>query len=142
MPELLDTEISCGIRQLSGLCKDPARFNPRDRIPPKQVLLEAFDTSKGAIDENWTHYPETVGAIRFGVVLFSDSVRRGNGLKLVAYIKAQKLGKVTVSPVIENPNTGNDIQLFTWYLDRKALVAWIDENHDIYNCSSYRCSSP
>lgn len=129
MPKLSETEISCGIRQLSGLCRDSNVYRPEDKIPPKTVILEAFDANNdhdGTLD--WDELPTKAADIRFGIVLFSDSIRRGNGKRLAAYIEKAGLGEVEESDVTYNPNTKREIQMWTWYLDREALVAWLKKN--------------
>lgn len=126
MPELDDVSISCGIRQLSGLCREGGHYDPQDRIPPKDVILEAFT------DElySWNHQKKTVKAseMRFGIVIFSDSARRGNGKRFAKYIEEQGLGTVEASKIVNNPNTRRNIQMWTWYLNRPALAKWLTEN--------------
>lgn len=128
MPELTDTEISCGLRQLSGLCSDSGRYDPTDRIPPKDVIVQAFEEELfgfGAFRNGGTLKPSE---ITFGAVLFSDSVRRGNGRRLAAYITKNNLGEVVEGKVFSNPNTRRNIQVWTWYLDRPALVKFLNDN--------------
>lgn len=133
MPDLQEVEISCGIRQLSGLCRESNRYNAADKIPPKTVLLEAF--SEGAGGEIWRYntLPTEIEDITFGIVIFSDSVRRGNGKALAKYITTAKLGEVVASKKLSNPNTHRNIQMWTWYLDRAALIKWFKVNGKDYN---------
>lgn len=126
MPELDNVSISCGIRQLSGLCCESGHYNPQDRIPPKDVILESFRNEL----YSWDYDKKTFKAsdMRFGIVIFSDSARRGNGKRLAKYIEEQGLGTVEASKIINNPNTRRNIQMWTWYLDRTALAKWLTEN--------------
>lgn len=126
MPYLDDVEISCGIRQLHGLCANSNRFDPNDKIPPKDVLIRAF--VDGGNDPFANGLPIKASEIKFGIVIFSDSSRRGNGKRLADFIEEQKLGTVDASKVVQNPNTRRNIQMWTWYLDREALVSWFKKN--------------
>lgn len=126
MPELFYAEISCGVRQLSGLCRDTAHYSASDQIPPAEVLIEAF---KNSDDNDWGyHLPKAVSDIKFGMVIFSDSTRRGNGKKLAAFIEKKGLGKIIPSDTLVNPNTKRSIQMWIWQLNRTALIKWFKEN--------------
>lgn len=116
MPKLNKTEISCGIVQLSGLCRNPDIYDSNDRIPPEEVLLEAFEKNDSIRNRDWGPW---------GMVIFSDSVRRGNGRRLASFIRKNNLGKVQSSKIFNNPNTYRAIQIWLWYIDRSALVKWI-----------------
>lgn len=118
MAQLSTTEISCGIRQLHGLSRDLDHFSSTDHPNPKEVLLEAFYDLAGF------GYPVRVSQIHFSFVIFSDSLRRGNGKRLARYITSQHLGQIFESPVVVNANTDRKIQMWTWKLDREALVRW------------------
>lgn len=43
---------------------------------------------------------------------------------LAAYIKKQKLGEVVRTRTFLNPNSGNDICMWMWYLDKEAITRW------------------
>jgi hypothetical protein len=137
MPNLEDTEISCGVRQLHGLCRDTNRYRAEDKIAPKDVILEAFGAESETDEIDWrdssltefSDVPTTITEINFGIIIFSDSARRGNGKDLAKYITANKLGTVIPSEEVMNPNTKRKIQMWIWQLDRSAIIKWLKKNH-------------
>ena len=46
------------------------------------------------------------------------------GERLADYITAQNLGTVTASAINRNPNSGNDVRVFVWAVDKHALTDW------------------
>lgn len=57
---------------------------------------------------------------------FSDADCYGAGLALVQYIRDHKLGHVTESPAVQNPNSGHDIRAWFW-IPGDNLEAWAKE---------------
>lgn len=77
--------------------------------PPVQSLVGAYqDMSKD-----------------FEMVIFHDAVRYGRGKKLCDFIRRHKLGKVTASKIVFNPNSDNNIQMWTWYVNWPALETFM-----------------
>jgi len=46
------------------------------------------------------------------------------GHKFAAFIVKNKLGTVTESPAMQNPNTNRYVTVFTWALNRKTMETW------------------
>ena len=57
----------------------------------------------------------------YPMVIFHDTIKSGRGAKVAAYIKRHKLGSVHASTIHNNPNSGNDIQMWIWYPDWAAF---------------------
>jgi len=84
------------------------------------------DTYKKTDDNMYTaHYSllRDSNVLRAGIVIFSDAAQYGNGQTFAEYLKENKLGKVSVARAY-NPNSGHNIALWTWVVDRDALIAW------------------
>ncbi len=99
--DFADAEVNqlecCGIEELYGLAT-----NPNDNL--------------FALEEQSSHR---------AMVIFHDTVNRGLGKKLVAKIRKKKLGTVISSPVVKNPNTSNDIQMWIWVPDWLAVSKYV-----------------
>ena len=67
-----------------------------------------------------------VGQILKSAFLVFSEVRGGGtyGTDLKAFILAKGLGTVIQSETVENPNSGNYITVYLWWMDRNALRAW------------------
>ena len=98
-----ETEISCGVRQLSDLSIDPS-----DDVA--EVAYEIF------------HEEED-----FTFVLFSDIEYTGRGIALAEFIKKKGLGTIVKSRVKVNPNTGNKIRVYIWGLNRQRLFPYLKD---------------
>ena len=46
------------------------------------------------------------------------------GQRLADYILKNKLGTIVTSVSKRNPNSGNMIQIWTWGVDKEALIKW------------------
>ena len=53
---------------------------------------------------------------------------RGNGTRVVDYIKKNKLGRVVGTHGKVNPNSGNEIKAWLWEVNEKALREWFFAN--------------
>lgn len=77
----------------------------------------------------------------YPMIVFHDRVSNGNGEKLCRFIRRHKLGKVTASKKLMNPNTNADIQMWIFYPDWVELrdfVEYVDfEDDDSDNPWSY-----
>ena len=67
-----------------------------------------------------------VGQVLKSAFLVFSEVRGGGtyGTDLKAFILAKGLGTVTQSKTVENPNSGNYITVYLWWMDRNALKTW------------------
>lgn len=52
------------------------------------------------------------------------------GTPTVKYIRENKLGTVTVTPVHVNPNTGNPIRVYVWKIPKKLMEKWVPGDDD------------
>jgi hypothetical protein len=57
----------------------------------------------------------------FSTVVFSHRANDGYFKALINYIRRNKLGRVTLSPGVVNPNSHNTIRTAIWDLDRDNL---------------------
>jgi hypothetical protein len=66
---------------------------------------------------------------KFRVAIFSQADwTRPYGENFAAYIREQKLGDVICNNFGVNPNSGNEIKVWMWTLDRPAVIAWAAKN--------------
>jgi hypothetical protein len=63
-----------------------------------------------------------------GAVLFNDNDDWGYGLKLASFIQRNKLGKIKKTGWFVNPNSGNNIQSWTWIIDHSTTYKWYGKN--------------
>lgn len=62
-------------------------------------------------------------------LLFSDAVKYGNGPRLAKYITDNNLGVVYATTRARmNPNSGNNIKVWVWGPNERALRAWWKKN--------------
>lgn len=92
MMELIESEISCGVAELSNL------WNP--------TIADVMDLP--------------VEGLRPAFIVFSD-VAGSNGDKLAKLIKKHKLGTLTVTRPKTNPNSGNKIKVWAWSVDQSKF---------------------
>lgn len=96
----------CGVGELSGVSAEPA------------LTLQMLINSSSLIRGN--------GIARRGAFIFTSNSRlkENYGTRLAAFITTHKLGTVTSLDRFTNPNTGNPITIFVWYIDAKAVVEY------------------
>lgn len=58
---------------------------------------------------------------RRAMIIFHDVVSWSNGSSLASYIRRNKLGSLTSSKKVMNPNSRNIIQMWIWYPDWDAI---------------------
>lgn len=110
MATISNSAISCGVKQLHRLFSTFP--HPQDS---RSILIDAFRQNR------FSPY--------YCMIVFSDTIRKpSRGTRLAKYIKDNKLGTVTASPVRTNPNSRNRIRTWIWCVDRKALKKWIVKN--------------
>jgi len=106
------SHISCGIRQLHGLNRDP-----------ELILHEICNTLA---------YPEYgyEGVSRGAFFIYSDKLtigaelRPSPGVKFTEYLLEQDLGVVYDTDSTRNPNSGNQIKLWTFAPNYRKLRAF------------------
>ncbi len=94
--------ISCGIKQLSGL-----------GVAPKRLIRET---------QNAHNMENPIGG--FATIIFSDTtpgVGRNTGSTFAQFIRDNKLGGITKSRPVINPNTTNLIQTWIWNINWTAV---------------------
>ena len=97
MAQLENSRISCGVKMLFGFYTQT----------PIVMLRSAWRTWK------LSNRNDSTPLATCAHIVFSDRTG-GQGEKLVAFIKKNKLGTVTASPAEENPNSHNPITVWTW----------------------------
>lgn len=58
---------------------------------------------------------------RCAFYLFSDIQDKKSGKELSSFIKKNKLGTITMSPVRVNPNSDNSLRVYLWTISRANL---------------------
>ena len=105
---ITESDISCGVAQLSRLARRP-----------KALIREAFDHNEQG--KEW--------AEEFIHLLWSDNLgatgtTRG-GEKLAKVIKEEKLGKLFVTRARRNPNSDNQIKTWMWAVNWRAVKEYL-----------------
>jgi hypothetical protein len=54
-------------------------------------------------------------------LVFSDVSPRRTAQKFAAHIRKHKLGTCATTPEARNPNSGNQLKVYLWRVDREAL---------------------
>lgn len=96
----------CGLGEIESIC---------DTNNPKDTILEV---AKSHFDEN----------DRFAFYVFSDIERQINGKKLSSFILENKLGKVHKSITKRNPNTQNNLVIYTWAVAPRNFLNWYKQH--------------
>lgn len=60
-------------------------------------------------------------------ILFSCPTTQKHGKNLQEFIEREDLGKVTVSTSKKNPNSGNNLKIYLWEVDRRKFNKWFKE---------------
>jgi hypothetical protein len=68
------------------------------------------------------YHPSRGDPVAFFV--WSDVVKDGQKNTLAQWVQVNTFGIVTVSPVADNPKTGNPIAVFTWSINHKRFKNW------------------
>lgn len=116
----------CGMREITNLSHAPSAAQAMQDFVTRLHL-------EGRYAINWPQ------GWTFSLVVFTGVVgrqqadhasdRRDNyGQAFATMIEANRLGSVTATPPMVNPNTGNTIQAWIWGIDREAFAAWIKAN--------------
>jgi len=90
----------CGIYEFNGI----------DR-PPQNLVTQVY---------------EELGGDKYNIFIFHDVTCRGNGKRLCDFIKRHKLGKVTATASVNNPNTGRNITLWSWVVGWASLHKFME----------------
>lgn len=109
MTMMTGSYISCGVSQSYGLTSCP-----QDTIDRWQQYYKNFPVGQGPI-----------------FILFSDNLdpessvsTKSGGQLLSEYIEENKLGTVIKMEPVENPNSGNLIEVFVCQVDVQAVRHW------------------
>lgn len=98
----IKTTSCCGVREFSGLQKDPVE-----------------------VVNYFCKYLFEGGQCAF--ILYTDPVEFENGEALTDFIREFKLGDVTETPVRHNPNSDRDLKAYLFAPDLKTLKTWYDK---------------
>lgn len=91
----------CGIGEIEGLSNTP-----------QETVMEVWN---GA---------QALGGEKYKIVVFTDRVAYGYGVKLAKYILKNKLGKIYSSPAVINPVHHSKVKLWAWHVDWRELKKW------------------
>ena len=106
------SDISCGIRVITGL-----------RESPRQLLQQIYNTS--------TRPDGGAGGISKGAFfIYSDNTARRGGQNLTDFLVEKDLGTVYDTPARFNPNSGNDIVMWTFQPNWTAINRYV-RNHPL-----------
>ena len=100
MPQHLESYISCNVEQLFELSNDP-----EDSIKCLSNLVR------------------TEEVFYANIILFADVVRKYENRAdlLTDYIREFKLGSVYLGKNVKNPNSKNNVRVYTWYVNQREL---------------------
>lgn len=103
----------CGIKEIADIYE-----SNKDNT---EILQELCETRIG--DENYPPY-------YFFSDTNEDNIKFEYGKSLVKYIRDNKLGNIiSTIPIKNNPNSGNDLKMWVWVVNPKALIKWWKKNH-------------
>ena len=110
----------CGIKEMHNI----------SMYAPEKTIL-AFKSEMNEISaKTIVGIYDTVPA---GVVMFTDANSDGTlsyGKRLADYIIANKLGRIEQLAPFENPNSGNIVTPFFWYVGHPAFKVFLDKHVD------------
>jgi hypothetical protein len=110
--KVLGSCVSCGVRQLYDLSLEglEARLYQYHAEAADKLGIAPQGESPDYLCKGYTY-------------VFSDSTRRGNGVKIAQYIRRHKLGKIIGTDVVSNPNTGRNIRTWLWVFNGTVPAA-------------------
>lgn len=117
----------CGVLEIDGLS---------DHKNAKDAMMEAVacaeELPKGySYREHSLYYgdfDQSEGCGHYGIIMFSAASRSTYGDNFRRFIAEHSLGTVIHTPWVLNKNSGNDIKVYLWEVDHKALIKWGLEN--------------
>lgn len=101
MPTIEHTQC-CGIKEIDGV----------EGSHPKEFLLDIADAIMSGAEDAAFYF-------------FSDIGDAQNGKAIAAFLKRNKLGKITKTGAKRNPNSGNRLHMWVWNIDLKAYRTWV-----------------
>ena len=110
-----ECSISCGVRQL---------YNFDSHGTPTDFLLDSLEQSDDF------YYSGVNSLVNYRFFIFSDKISKeyeGSGLtgtQFAKFVTKNKLGTLSMSAVRRNPNSGSNIRVWVWDIDRPALYKW------------------
>ena len=116
--DICNSPISCGIDLLFNLSGSS----------PKTIIYDLYDYYQNydRLGADCNEVPNRLHSTYPAIILFSD-VSGQNGDKLCAFINTHKLGKCKQVNCLVNPNTKNHIALYSWVVNKQAIIAWVHE---------------
>lgn len=110
-----ETEMSCGINTISGMSVVYDEYYYRSKDLRSDAGVEAPPLSNPDVIK--AIYKEITEQVYNPMVLFSDNtLEKGEPTwaGFAEYVRERKLGTVTMSDSVRNPNSGNDIVVWAW----------------------------
>jgi hypothetical protein len=117
----------CGLRELHGL-EWEAREGPAYAM--KEFIHAACPKRQEFKWRDGKYIKQYLSRLYFSHVVFSEAKDGAGayGEQFAAYIKKNKLGDVVASQRRVNPNSGNQVKLWVWTLNKQELVKWAAKN--------------
>lgn len=110
------TGLSCGVRLLGQLDSGKAHF---PSLAPKENAERVVRlVARNRIGNNWS------SENFYAQVVFSHREDDPYCEALLDLIRSERLGTITKSPAVENPNSGSIIRTYIWTLNKKRLEKW------------------
>ena len=116
----LTNMMCCGVKELSGLstCRDATdamlQFGKLTHL--RVVRDDDGKEVKAPFD-------------RFRYVVFTQAKKAdGYGIRFAELIEDQGLGEIIETKFRVNPNSGNNVKVWVWTVDHKAVKEWLDKN--------------
>lgn len=121
----------CGIREISGLVNFQGDSEQAMLAACFRLMPEPFGTRS-------TPYGRfmTPDLMRFRYFIFSQAgrlQRNRYGTQFAAYIEKMGFGTVIQTDNQVNPNTGNEVIVYVWTINREALITWFNRQIAAFN---------
>lgn len=117
----------CGIAELDGI----RAHNPKEVIRGVAISmireLEGYEEDKEYMKRNYGHvqgFDYSEAEYQCPHVFFTDIKDCKYGKALASYIKKNKLGTVVSTVSRVNIRSGNQLRMWVWTLNKKALKEW------------------
>ena len=113
----------CGVMEASGVASSVRNYGPKGAL---RSILNASLINTDSINRKFAFLLFTQAISPITMINRDDDTKYGDRLK--DFILENKLGTVTQTEEVINPNSGNYITMYMWTVDWKAVGKWEAEN--------------
>jgi hypothetical protein len=126
--------VSCGVHELGALCDvlaDRVEWVMDEKTRKMKMVKYPADEYEGMkqilakVGREEVYSPDDdmdEPGCACAFITFSDNKDAGCGTKLAKYIRKHRLGGLTQTPWVENPNSNNLIRVWVWAVNRDAVL--------------------